>query len=369
MRIFIDARVLDPTAGHGIARHAQGLLRELASEPGRHTYLVLARPGAAAGLARGRRLEVRLNRCRPYSLAGQAVLPPLLAKLKPDLYYSPTYLPPALNPRPAALTIHDLIHLNFGPRRAWLRRLVWRAIIGPQARRARAVLTVSQQSALDIARSLKVDQSRIEVIGNGLEPAFRPRSRAEVEAAGRRLGLSGPYLVSVGNPRPHKNLAGGVAAFHLLAERGFGGQLVVVGAGQAALPQGPGRVIKASGLSDEETAALYSGAAGAVFPSLAEGFGLPPLEALACLCPVAAFDLPVMREVLGSETAFLARPPRAEALAQALALMLDKPQEAQDRARAGQRQAAQYTWPRAAARLREVFDQIETELKGGRLGR
>jgi glycosyltransferase involved in cell wall biosynthesis len=369
MKILFDARVLTPTARHGIARHALGLLRDLARRSGGQTWLVLVRSKEDArwlsGLLPGRAgFRFLTGGGRPYGTRAQAELPFLLARLKPDLYYSPTFLVPRLASCPLVLTIHDLTHLETAGENTLAQRLAWRLVVGPTARKAERVLTVSRFSAARITARLKVDPRRVVVVGNGLEPAFRPRSGEEVQKVRERLGLGDDYLITVGNPRPQKNLAAAATAFHELAGRGFKGSLVVIGADPARLPPGPGRLVAGPGASDREMAALYSGAELALFPSLAEGFGLPPLEAMACGCPVVASHLPVFREILGEKAPLLVDPHRTGELARAMARVLEKPAETRRRVEEGLLWSAGYTWSKAGHRLRAVMDEIGGELGG-----
>ncbi len=365
MRIFFDARVLPPKAHHGIARHGLGLLRELFRDPGRHRFHVLAGSREAAGWLAGfpkkkDRFVIDYLDLKAYRIAEQYVLPRLLARLKPDLYYSPTFMPPVLTRTPVVFTIHDLTQIDLPQDHPLRRRLVWRFLIRPKAGHCRALLTVSGWAAERIAQWLNMERSGIRVIGNGLEEAFRPRSEEEVRAAVQRFGIEPPYFLLMGNPMPHKNLRSGTAAFQRLCLRGFKGSLAVVGARNMDLPQGPGRVIRVEGIGDDHLAALHTGALGTIFPSLAEGFGLPPLEAMACGTPVVVADLPVFREVLGEDTALLI-PPSGEGtgpLAERMEYLAARPEEARAKAELNRTLVARHTWARAASRLREVFDRI-----------
>ncbi len=366
MRIFFDARVLTPEAHHGIARHGLGLLRELFAEPGGHRYLVLTGSRRAArwlaGFAKEESsFELDVLELKPYRIQEQYALPRLLARTRPDLYYSPTFLPPALTRTPVAFTIHDLTQIELPRDHPLRRRLIWKYLIRPKARRCRAVLTVSGWAAARIARWLGADISRIHVVGNGLEEAYRPRPPEETRAAGKKIGVEEPYFVMMGNPMPHKNLRHGAAAFQRLCRNGFKGSLVVVGARGMELPEGPGRVVRAEGVDDDFLAALHSGTLGTLFPSLAEGFGLPPLEAMACGAPVVAADLPVFREVLGPETAYLIPPDGRdiEPLVKRMEYLAARPPEAGRRAETNKAAALRHTWAGAASRLRGVFDKIE----------
>lgn len=367
MRIFFDARVLTPQAHHGIARHGLGLLRELFVEPGRHSYLVLAGSRQAAEWLGGfpkeeGRFRLEVLELRPYRIQEQYLLPRLLARHGPDLYYSPTFMPPALTRTPVAFTIHDLTQIEQPRDHPLKRRLIWKHLIRPKARRSRAVLTVSGWAAGQIARWLGTESSRIQVIGNGLEEAYRPRSPEEIRAAEKKVGIRSPYFTMIGNPMPHKNLRAGARAFQEFCRKGFQGCLVMIGAGRLELPEGPGRVVRLEGVDDDLLAALHSGALASLFPSLAEGFGLPPLEAMACGTPVVASDLPVFREVLGPETAYLvpAQGHGLGPLVERLEYLAARPVEVRERAEANQALARQHTWARAGSRLRKVFDEIES---------
>ena len=369
MKILFDARVLAPQARHGIARHALGLLRDLARQDGGHGWEVLVRSRSTAQWLRKilpaeAGFRFLTGGGRPYGLRAQVELPLLLARRNFDLYYSPTYLVPRLCSRPLVLTIHDLTHLETAGEKTLAQRLAWRLVVGPTARRAQKVLTVSRFSAARITARLRVAPQRVAVVGNGLEEAFRPRSREEIQSVKASLGLEGGYLITVGNPRPHKNLAGAAMAFHELAGRGYQGALVVIGADPASLPSGPGRLVAGPGAGDQEMAALFSGAGLALFPSLAEGFGLPPLEAMACGCPVVASDLPVFKEILGEKAPLLVDPTRTEELVRAMTRTLDHPGETEVRVELGLRRSAGFTWSRAGSRLRAVLDEVEAGLGG-----
>lgn len=368
MRILFDARVLEPEANHGIARHGFGLLNDLARDPGGHRYLVVAPcPRSAArlkdripALARADSgFEVLGLGGKPYHPPDILGLPLRLGGRKFDLVYSPTFLPPLLLNRPRIFTIHDLIQLDPATGGSRRHRLVWKSLIAPLARRSRLVLTVSEDAAGKMAVRLGLDEARIRVIGNGLDPAFRPRSEEAVADIRDRLGIQGDYYLALGNPKPHKNLAGAVSAFHEFYRRGFEGSLVILGAGRMSLPEGPGPLIRAEGLSDDRLAALLTGARAAVFPSLAEGFGLPPLEASACLCPAIVSDLTVIREVMGRGTAFFTRPGDINHLIHQMEVVRDQPQEAHHRAKAGRARSRRFTWTKCADRLRMVFDEME----------
>lgn len=209
-----------------------------------------------------------------------------------DVYHSP-WIDGALlrSPVPMVVTLHDLIPLKRSGEylRSGLRfKLRYLAV-----QRAVRVIVPTRAVADDAIRRLEIPAQRIVVIGEAAAPALRPRPCDEVEAVRRRFSLPDRYLLWVGGlqtPDPRKRVAA-------LARVKRSMPLVLVGpTGRWAreLPD----VTLTDRVSDDELAAIYTGAHALVFPSDDEGFGLPPVEALACGTPVAACDVPAVREVL-----------------------------------------------------------------------
>ena len=366
MHILFDARTVADGRTHGIARHARGILTALAQQSGGRRYTVLGlTENQLAELAPSDSFTAASCPIRPYSPAELLKLPAALNRLKDrgiDLYYSPTFMPPLACPFPVALTIHDLIHLDFAKDYPISRRWAWQWMIAPRARKAVAVMTGSAWAGKQISRRLGVDPARITVVGHGLEPHFHPRSHREIVAVRQKIKWSKAYLVVAGNAKSHKNMLAAVQAYQLLDRSRLNNlALVVVGARELDLPKWPGAVIRPDWLDDHELAALMSGAELTVFPSLAEGFGLPPLEALACGCPVVCCDIPVLREVVG-ENAYFSATGRPADLAEAIKQALDQPGQAKAMAAQGREWGRRYTWSAAASRLVDRFDRLAEEL-------
>jgi alpha-1,3-rhamnosyl/mannosyltransferase len=208
------------------------------------------------------------------------------------VYHSP-WLDGALlhSPVPMVVTVHDLIALKKPSellRRGLRLRMRYLA-----AQRAVRVIVPTRAVADDAMRALQISGDRIDVIPEAAAPVFRPRPAAEVEAARERHALPGEYLLWVGGlktPDPHKRVAALTRAARSLP-------LVLVGPSGAWARKLPGVTVTGE-VPDEELAAIYTGARALVFPSIDEGFGLTPVEALACGTPVVASDVPAVREVL-----------------------------------------------------------------------
>jgi glycosyltransferase involved in cell wall biosynthesis len=255
------------------------------------------------------------------------------------------------------LTIHDAASLDHPEWFEW-KFAVWYAALLPRlAHRVRAIITVSHFSKERIVRLTGVDPERVHVISNGVDPRFHPADPKIVKKVKARFGLTSPYILSVGSLEPRKNLRMLLEAWQLGSFNGA--TLAVVGAGghqfrRLQFDSQPG-VRLLGPVDDEVLPLLYSGAAGFVYPSLYEGFGLPPLEAMACGCPIAVSDIPAHREVYAS-TAMYFDPFSPEDLSTRLEwlLRLDSPSLASE-VRGGIQHAARFRWESAASETWRVL--------------
>jgi glycosyltransferase involved in cell wall biosynthesis len=190
------------------------------------------------------------------------------------------------------VTVHDLVPLK--RRGEFLRSGLWFNLRYLAVQRAVRVIVPTRAVAGDAERELGIPSERIAVIGEAAAPAMRRRADAEVEAVRARYNLPERYLLWVGGlriPDPRKRVAALARAKRTMP-------LVLVGAAGRWARELPD-VILTGVVDDDELAAIYTGAHALVFPSEDEGFGLPPVEALACGTPVVASDVPALREVLG----------------------------------------------------------------------
>ena len=239
-------------------------------------------------------------------------------------------------------------------------RALHRALRPALARRAQALLTVSRHSAMRLSKHLDLDPDQFEIVPNSAEHALRWPVAAHVS---ERHGLKrGRYLLCVGNQSPNKNLSRLVAA-HELAGPAVP-PLAIVGApapGVAALSLGHGAGVHVLGrVPDADLRGLYEGAAGFVFPSLFEGFGIPPLEAMQLGVPVLCARSGAMPEVLG-QTPLWFDPRDVGDMIHVLQRFARMPQ--QDRRAMqvlGRAVAAQYRWSASAARLLSVLERSPT---------
>jgi alpha-1,3-rhamnosyl/mannosyltransferase len=292
-----------------------------------------------------------------------------LWRLRPDLYHATHYVLPLVLPCKAVVTIHDIIHLlypEFLP--SQLAFYYAQRMIRGSLDRAQRVITVSQNTRSDLLRHFEVDGRNIEVVYNGVEAAFHRRlSPEELAQWTQRLGLRQPYLLFVGNPKPHKNLDNVIQAFaKALAIHPFEGDLVCVG----GVPEADLRTrqrAEAAGVTDrlrllgqvpdEALPAIYQGATLFLYPTLYEGFGLPVVEAMASGVPVITSNTSALREI-GEGSAQLVNPLDLEALARAIAHAMADPEHRASLAELGRRRAREFSWERAARRTLAIYRSV-----------
>jgi glycosyltransferase involved in cell wall biosynthesis len=354
MRIAIDARKLHD---FGIGTYIRNLVHELALLDPQSEYVLFARPGDLAEVA-GTGANVRgvAETAGPYSFAEQLRLPLAARRARADLYHAPHYVLPPFVPGPAVVTIHDCIHLRFpqylpSPA-AWVYA---HTMIRVAARRAGRILTVSEASKRDIVHYTGVRPEKIVVVPNGLDARFATPPDPEALARVRlRFDLSHPFVLYVGNIKPHKNLERLIEAFALARAAGPDGlKLVMIGdeiSKYPALRQSVHRHrldkhVRFFGFQPAATlVAFYRMARAFVFPSLYEGFGLPPLEAMANLTPVV--------------TSLLVDPYDAAAIADGIQRAVTDEALRADLIERGRRRAATFSWRDAAAATRQVYRSV-----------
>jgi glycosyltransferase involved in cell wall biosynthesis len=312
------------------------------------------------------RCEYALNRDRLYDLwmEGRRPAPQTVCG---DLDVVHSTGPAITPPGDAALvvTVHDLAPIRFAdryPRRA--RTLYKRAALITATEAAR-VICPSRSTALDVEEFYGVERERIRVVPHGVEMADLGVHDAGLLWA--RRGITEPYVLWVGTQEQRKNVIAVLDAFARVAPRhprlslvlhgpnGWLGDEVGEGLRHRAIH---GRTIVSEGsLPRSELAALYARAAAFVYPSLYEGFGMPVLEAMACGTPVVTSNISALPETAG-DAALLVDPLDGEALAEALAQIIDDPSLAEELSRRGQKRAAGFTWAEAARRTWAVYEEV-----------
>ncbi len=292
------------------------------------------------------------------------------------LFHGTNYKVPLWNRCRTIVTIHDLslllhahTHQEELVRRARLR-------LPATARMASKIITDSESVKREICEHLRVRPEKIAVVPLAPRRAFRPVAGDEAAGARRRLGVEDDFILFVGTVEPRKNLLTLVRAFNeLTRQAGFRPQLVIAGK-KGWLTEELYLLIEESGLSsrilftgyvsDEDLAALYSSCRVCVYPSLYEGFGLPPLEAMSCGAPVITSRIPVIMETVG-DAARLVEPTDVRELADAIRGLWDSDAERRRLSADGIAHAANFTWERTARLTLDVYEEVLRSTAGGGL--
>lgn len=288
------------------------------------------------------------------------------------------YLSPPLLPCPCVLSVHDVLHESHPEFYPGGMRLLMRRLYPAAARSAAMVLTCSEHSRREIIRRYGVDERRVQAVplaaGGEFRPARSEAEREEARAVAARYGLRGRYVLFVGRVEPKKNIAALVRAFRALAAEQRGGLTLAV-AGMADplfFPQleedlrrsGPG-VVLTGRVAPEDLPHLYRGAELFAFPSFAEGFGLPPLEAMACGVPVVCSSATSLPEVLG-DAGILVAPEDEAALSRAMARLLADGELRTRLAAQGISRSSLFSWDRTARATLDAYRRVLAERRPAR---
>jgi glycosyltransferase involved in cell wall biosynthesis len=358
VRIAIDVR---KWRDFGIGTYVRNLVRHLARLDHDTTYLLFCNPADEPTLRDlAENFVPVVDASARYGLREHVSIPLKLRRLGAELLHSPHYVRPLFCTIPSVVTIHDCIHLLFP--QYLPNRMAWRyarLMMASAIRRSALVFTVSQASRADILRFYPwADPEKVHVVPNAIDTELlSDPGPAEMERVRERYQIRGRFVLFAGNVKPHKNLERLIRAFALVRQQGGHDDLGLVLSGDDVSRYGSlRRAAEAAGVRQEvrffgfvppsTLAALYRMASVFAFPSLYEGFGLPPLEAMACGTPVVTSRLSSLPEVVG-DAALLVDPYRVEDIAGGIALLLDQPQLRSSLIEKGLARARAFSWERS----------------------
>ena len=291
-------------------------------------------------------------------------LPLYLLRNSFDLFHGTNYEIPFWSRRPTVVTIHDLSLLLLSG--VHNDKLVWRARwrLPWMAKRASKIITPSNSIKTELCEAFGIHPDKVSVTPEAPRPVFKKREDPELL---RRLGLEGDFILFVGTIEPRKNLRRLVEAFdRMLRNTSLSPKLVIAG-GQGWMmddfvsfvrQQGVGdRVCLTGYLEDEDLCGLYSSCAAFIYPSLYEGFGLPPLEAMACGAPVITSRTPALLETTGN-AARLVDPKDINDMAQAMTEMLSDEKLREYYAELGKVHVKKFSWEQTVQKTLEVYREL-----------
>lgn len=364
-KIGIDARKL---GDFGIGTYIDNLVRSLAEiDRENHYVLFVDRRGRDLLSDLPDNFHLVLEQAPQYSLRELLALSWKLRGLRLDLYHATHYVLPARVRCPVVVTIHDIIHLlypEFLPNRLAFFYARW--MIRRSLARGDRVIADSDNTRDDLMRYFETDGGKIETVYPGVADVYRQRlARERIDDVLTKHSVDRPYLLFVGNPKPHKNLDNVIRAFaEVVRKDAFAGDLVCVGgrddsqrqvvrhAEQLGVDQ---RVRLLGHVPESSLPALYQGASLFLHPTLYEGFGLPVVEAMASGVPVITSNGSSLAEVARGH-ARLVDPLDVSGIAEEILRCLSDEALRTDLIESGRRRAEQFQWRRAAEQTLAVYE-------------
>ncbi len=376
MRIGIDARIYS-TRFTGVGRYVAELIRNLLEIDKKNEYVIfMNREGYDSFEPNTKRVQKVLVNARHYSFAEQLRYWWILRSYKLDLMHFTHFNMPILYRGPSVVTIHDLT-LSFFPGKKMnsaFYRFAYNLVLQGAVKHARKIIAVSENTRNDLKEVAGVEPGRVEVIYEGVDGQFTPRENAEaVEHTLKKYGISREFILYTGVWRSHKNLVNLIRAFKLLREdESFEAQLVITGEEDPYYPEVK-RTVQEMGLEhdvvyaglvpEDELVALYQAAKIYAFPSLYEGFGLPPLEAMRCGTPVVASKSSCIPEICGEENALFFDPYDPQDMAHALQRVWVDPELQKQLRDRGLKHSLKFSWEDMAEKTLKIYEEAADPLK------
>lgn len=366
MRIAVNAHLLAHTHSFrraGVSHYIEQVLLHLAQIDRANHYTVYTTRGldqAALGLpanfvVKPSRLPTINPRVR---IPWEQGIAPLLLRNTADLYHGCLNVAPLLSPVPTVITIHDLAFIRFPQTFRAYNRIYLDLATRLSARRASRILAVSEHTKREVVGLLGIPPERVIVTPNAARSHFRPPAPAAIEQLRARHGLPERFVLYVGTLEPRKNLTTLLEAFALVS-RSVPDAPLLIGGGKgwmyepifARLEQLNlrDRVKFAGYLPEEELPLWYAAATVFVFPSIYEGFGMPPLEAMACGTPVITSNTSSLPEVVG-DAGLMVAPTDPVALAEAIRRVLVDADLRTELRQRGLARARRFSWADTAAK-------------------
>lgn len=296
----------------------------------------------------------------------QIVLPIRLLLLRADLLHASSQFAPIFSPCPVVLTLFDTFHLTQpSQRRNKLAPLYLRLFVAVSVWRADVICAISIDARKDIESAYRIPSGRIQITYLGVNPLYRPLSEARIAAIREKYALSRPFFVFVGTWTPRKNLPRLIEAFRIFRnETCVDYELILVGPRRPPTerndvmellqdPQIAQHVRSLGYVPDEDMPGIYAACEALVFPSLAEGFGLPVIEAMACGTPVLVSAVSCLPEVAGNAALFFDPEDPAD-IARTMKLILS-PDIRRELSQKGLQRAQLFTWKNTALETEKAY--------------
>lgn len=366
MRIGIDARLVFYQKA-GIGQYIVRLINALAAVNQTDEFFVFQSRKDADPLVQAPNFHRRLLWTPSHHRFERLTMSAEIAPYPLDVFHSPDFIPPRKTRPPSVITVHDLAFLLY-PRFLTRKSARYYGQVDPASRTASHIIAVSQSTKNDVTRLLGVPSEKVTVIYEAAGPLFRPLNQNQARAHVRQqYGIDGDFVLFVSTVEPRKNLPTLLAAFRRLLDKYKNDTLLVVAGHKGWLTQEVDDAVEQHKLHDkvcfvgspanESLAFLYNAARVFALPSFYEGFGLPPLEAMACGTPVVVSKTSSLPEVVG-DAGMLVDPEDVEGWSVALWRALTDPELHAEMAEKGLKRAAQFSWEKTARETMNVYRKV-----------
>lgn len=375
MKIGIDARLLGPEQG-GLGRYLEQLIFHLSQIDHENEYVIFLRRKNWDTLKISNKQFKYTKVLADISWYGwheQFLLSGILKKTKIDLMHFPHWNVPLFYNQPFVVTIHDLLLLEYptrvastlGPISYWFKNSAYRLVLRHAIQKSQHIIAVSQFTAQEINRYFPTVKNKISVTYQA--PSFSVQMNNDnAEKIVSNLNIIKPYVLYVGVSYPHKNLDRLVRAWKLFVEKNGDKYQLVIAGKKNYFSDKIEKIVRAENITgviftgfvpDQDLPALYKNASLYVFPSLYEGFGLPPLEAWVYNVPVAASNRGSIPEVLGTGALYF-DPESIEQMSDSIFQGLNNAEIRQELRLAARRELPCYSWEKLAVETRAVYQKF-----------
>jgi glycosyltransferase involved in cell wall biosynthesis len=367
MKIVLDLRTIHNLES-GDGQFSSNLIREVAFLDRANKYVLLTRgPNKDLFKINASNFDLISEDIPPYSIKERFGLAKVVKGINPDIYHTLTFsFPRGINCR-SIISVYDLTHLVYPQFFSFRLNLYYKFVVASCTRKAEAILTISENSKADIINKFNLNSKKVEVIYCGVNPVYKKiDTKSARNYIKEKLSISEKFMLYVGQIKRHKNLESALDAFRKIIDKGVNIKFVLCG--RKILEAGwlsnkiredglTNRVMLIDAPSDIDLLNFYNAAEVFIYPSLYEGFGLPPLEAMACGLPVVSSNSASLPEVLG-DAAILINPLDIDRIAKSLEDILLNKDKADYFSQKGQERSRLFSWEKSARALLKLYEYV-----------
>ena len=371
-RIGIDARFYGPI-GKGLGRYTKDEVDNILKIDKENEYVIfLSKDNIKDFKTDNPRVKIVLANVRWYTLAEQILLPFFIWREKIDLMHFPHFNVPLLCFKKYIVTIHDLILTKFPTQRATtlhpifykIKNFAYKVVIKNAIKKSKMIIAVSEFTKSDIVKQFKVNPDKIKVTYEGVAQTFLSVDNYDVKKLKLCYNIHSPFMLYVGNAYPHKNLEKLIIVFFKISKKINNLRLVLVGKEdyfykrlKEFAKNYSNKIIFPGFVPDKDLYFLYKNALAYIFPSLYEGFGLPPLEAMSQGCVVISSNKASMPEILG-EAAIYFNPEDEIDMQDKLEEIIENKYKREELIKKGYEQLKKYSWEVCAKKTLEIYKLV-----------